>query len=141
MKIVLEILYGEGKINKFMHACDVFEPGKQLVTVHEFYTVTGSNIKLPILCENLKKAFEQAGDKNVVFVGIKSINDKPVKDAMAYIKPETQSISDGKTWGLFKKALEQMGYDVETTQYMQVTKVTPKLIPKRKTKKDGGDLH
>jgi hypothetical protein len=123
MKIIVEILYGDRKINQFMHSADIFEPGKQLVTNHENYTITGTDIKLPLLCENVAKAFEKGGDKNVVFVAIKSINDKRVKDAMPYFKPETQSISNGKTWGLFKDVLMQMGYEVETSQHMHVTNV------------------
>lgn len=117
--IILDVIHGEDKLNKFMHACDMFEDGKQLGE-HMRFEVKG-NPDLDKLSVNMKELFEKA-DRNVSFVGIRTIDGVRV-EPKAYFRPNTQSISDGHNFGLFKEMLEQLGYQVETTKFMQVTSV------------------
>jgi hypothetical protein len=119
--VELDLFYGDGFKNDFMHACDMFERGKQLATYEQF-VVTGKP-DLENLCENTKNALEKLG-KNVVFVGIRNIDGKRINDPKPYIKPLTQTISNGKQFGLFKEMLEQLKYKVEVDEFMQVLLVS-----------------
>lgn len=119
-EIILDVIHGDAKKNNFMHWADMFESGKQLGK-HEQYVITGTpDLKKVALI--FKDALEKSG-RNVSFVGIRSINNKQPKSPEAYFRPDTQSISDGHNWGLFKNLLEGLGYEVETSQYMHVTSV------------------
>lgn len=128
-EIILDVIAGNYMQNKFMHAADVFEEGKQLGT-HFNLNVTGENINLKELCGNMVKALEHeelgTQRQSVTFVAIRKINGKRAINPRAFIKPNVQSISDGKNWGVFKKLLEQIGYSAETTEYMQVISVKVK---------------
>lgn len=117
--IILDVIHGDHKLNAFMHASDVFEDGKQLGE-HMTFEVKGTP-DLDKLCVNMKELFEKA-DRNVSFVAIRTIDGVRV-EPKAYFRPNTQSISDGHRFGLFKEMLEQIGYKVETTKFMQVTSV------------------
>lgn len=112
------------KVNELMHVVDMFESGKQLVT-YEQYTITGKP-DLQKLCRNVKDAWEKMGGY-VVFVGISYINGERVSGYPAYIKEGVQSLSISQNgdlgWLLFKKALEHIGYEVETDQRMHVLNV------------------
>jgi hypothetical protein len=121
-KIILDVVHGDAKMNAFMHAADVFEYGKQLGELQSFEVAGDPD--LDKLSENIKELFEKV-DRNVSFVGIRTIDGVRV-EPRPYIRPDTQSISDGHNFGLFKELLEALGYKVETTQYMQVT--TVKLV-------------
>lgn len=118
-KIIIDVVHGDTKINAFMHAADVFESGKQLGE-HQTIEVTGDP-DLEKLSLNLKETFEKA-DRNVSFIGIRTVDGVRV-EPRPYIRPNTQSISDGHNFGLFKNLLESLGYQVETTQYMHVTSI------------------
>lgn len=117
--IILDVIHGDHKLNAFMHASDVFEDGKQLGE-HMTFEVKGTP-DLDKLCVNMKELFEKA-DRNVSFVAIRTIDGVRV-EPKAYFRLNTQSISDGQRFGLFKEMLEQIGYKVETTKFMQVTSV------------------
>jgi len=118
-KIELDLFYGDDFKNRFMHAADVFEQGKQLAEYNQF-VVTGTP-DLNKLCDNMKNALEKTG-KNVVLVAIRSINGKRVTPR-PYIKPNVQTISDGKKFGLFKDMLERIGYKVDVSECMQVINI------------------
>jgi len=121
LKVELDVFYGDKKLNELMHYADVFERGKQLA-YYEQFIITG-NPNLEKLCENVKNALE-AADKNVVFVAIRNINSKRFNDPKAYIKPNTQTISVGKKFGLFKDMLETLEYKVQVSQQMEVLSVS-----------------
>ena len=124
MKIILDVIAGDKMRDKLMHSADLFEQGK-ILGEHNTFEVNGTKkIKINEVTTNVAKAFEEGGNLVVSFVGIRSIDGKPVKDAMVYLKPGVQSISDGHNWDIFKKLLNGLGYTkVETTEYMQVTSV------------------
>ncbi len=121
LKVELDLFYGDKKLNDFMHYADVFERGKQLADYEQFI-ITG-NPNLEKICENVKNALEGT-DKNVVFVAIRNINGERVDDPKAYIKPNTQTISMGKKFGLFKDLLETLKYKVQVSQNMEVLSVS-----------------
>lgn len=122
--IILDVICGDKFTNDFMHYADVFEPGKQLGTYHNI-TIKGEGIKIADICSNMKKALEKVG-QNVTFIGISSINGRKLLNPMGYIKPKVQTISDGKNWCLFKSILEQLGYEVTTSEQMHVEIVKSK---------------
>lgn len=127
-KVVIDTITGDSMINEFMHAADVFENGKQ-IGFYEQVVITGeTEVKIESLVDILKSAFEKV-KKNVVFISIREINKKPVFNYKPYIRPNTQSISTGREWGMLKNILETIGYEVETDQYMNVKSAKLKLEP------------
>lgn len=125
MEIEIDFLGGNTQakfMNEFMHCGDVFEKGKQLA-IHDRFIVTGNDsIDLEKLCERVANAYEQAGGY-AVFVGIRSIDNKPVGNSHAWFMKDVQSISIGTKWGLFKDILNQLGYKAETDEHMKVVSV------------------
>lgn len=119
--IELDVIQGSKIQNDFLHAMAVFEEGKQLGE-YEKITIKG-NPDLNTLCENFKKAYELAG-RNVVFVGINTVNGIRSKTPIAYIKPNIQTVSDGDTFWLLKEMLQLLGYKVKTNEHMQVLSVS-----------------
>lgn len=119
MKVVqVDIIHGDKVRDDFMHACDIFEKGKILAD-YESYEVSGEP-DLDKLTETMQKTFEQAG-RVVAFVSIRTIDGVKNTKYPAYIKPEVQTISNGRSFGLFHKMLKQLGYTVETDEYVKVT--------------------
>lgn len=129
MDIVLDVLGGDKKSkfqNDFMHACDVFEKGKQYATYFQV-TITGTP-DLSKLCENFKNSYEQATDGYVIFVAIRSIDGIRSQIPHAFIKEYVQSISminnDGiLKWGLFKDILTNLGYRSKHNERMFIESV------------------
>ena len=119
MKIIVDTFIGDGKINSMMHACDVFENGKQLATYSQVAVTGNDSIKLDELVDNLKNAYEQAGS-NVVFINIRSIDGKFNSKYTPYIKHNVQTISTGNEYGLFDDMLRVVGYDVTTDEHRHV---------------------
>jgi hypothetical protein len=139
MKIRLDVISSDKRINDFMHAADVFEQGKQLGK-YECMEVTGTaEINIFNLINVLKNALENC-DKNVVFIGIRSIDDLIFNFPAPYIMKDVQSISDGSKWGLFRDQLIRLGYEVETDQFMRVTSATRMYKKPEEKKKYTYDL-
>lgn len=132
MEIILDVIsYGDRRQNEFMKACDVFEPGKFLGAYSQM-KVAGDTVDIANLPTNISKAIEAAGGY-ALFVSVASIrsaDDIDVEFPEPYFKKGVQTISDGKSFGLFKDCLEQIGYKVETDQYMHVTNVSYESIEK-----------
>lgn len=122
MKIILDIIHGDKAQNEFMHHCDVFENSKQLGNHEEICFSVEDGIDLDNLTTNLKDAYEKSG-RNVVFVSVRQVGLTLTNDYERYIMPNVSTISSGKKWGMFKDGLDKMGYEVETNERMQVTKV------------------
>jgi len=127
MKILFDIFEGDDLQNKFMHYCDVFEEGKQLVEYcqAEMEFTENENDKLTLndfnnLTVTLKTSYEHAG-RNIVFVSIREVDDKKTNEYLPFIKEGVQTISTGHQWGMFHNMLEQIGYKVETNEHMAVT--------------------
>ena len=112
------------QVNKMMHAVNVFEPGKQLA-LYEKVEITG-NANREHLCENMKNAWEKIGGY-VLFVAISHINGVRTRQYPYYLKEGIQTLSmvqnNDLGWILFKRALEGLGYEVETDQHMHVLSV------------------
>ena len=70
-------------------------------------------IKLKLSLEEVKR--------NVVFIGIREVDDKKTNEYLPFIKEGVQTISTGHQWGMFHNMLEQIGYKVETNEHMAVT--------------------
>ena len=127
MKIAFDCFYGDKKLNQFMHACDVFETGKQLAQFKPFETtLTLEEGKETLSDEEIEKVYnllwEQTGKEyNLVFLAIRSVDDVKTNRFKPFIKEGVQTLSDGKGWGMFNEMLERIGYDVEVSQFMQVT--------------------
>ena len=127
MKIRFDAIYGDKQINEFMHACDVFEKGKQLADYKPFTVILSfEKGRENPNDENIMKIFDgfiQVTSKtyNLVFFAITIIDGKPTNRFKPYIKKDVQSITTGYDWGMFNKLLETIGYEVEHTQFMQVT--------------------
>lgn len=119
-EIILDVIHGDAKQNNFMHWADMFESGKQLGKLEQFVITGNPDLKKVALI--FKDALEKA-DRNVSFIGIRSVNGKQPKSPEVYLRPGTQSISDGHNWGLLKGLLEGLGYEVKTTEHMHVTSV------------------
>ena len=128
MEIIIDFLGGDKQakfMNEFMHAGDVFEPGKQFA-IHERFTVTGNDsVNLEKLCERVADAYKKA-DGYAVFVGIRTIDGKRPENSYAWFMKGVQSISMKQKslgWATFKSILEQLGYEVETDDSLIVTKI------------------
>ena len=120
MKIRLDVISSDKKINDFMHAADVFEQGKQL-GMYECMEITGTaEVNIFKIVNVLKDALEKC-NKNVVFIGIRSIDDLIFNFPGPYIMKDVQSISSGRKYGLFRDQLVGLGYEVETDEHMRVT--------------------
>jgi hypothetical protein len=128
-EVVLDVFGGSKMMkfqNNFMHCGDVFEQGKQLAE-HFQLTVTG-NPNLDMLCENVKNAYEKAGEGYILFVAIRSIDGERSKEPKAYIKEGIQTLSMEQNgtlgWSLFKDILTHLGYEVKTNEHMMVETVS-----------------
>jgi hypothetical protein len=126
--IILDVFGGDKMMknqNEFMHAGDVFEKGKELAQY--FQIVITGNPNLNKICFNLRDAYHKA-DGYVLFAAINSIDGKRTKDPKPYIKEGIQTLSIEQkgtlSWNLFKNILEQLGYNVETNQYMMVENIS-----------------
>ena len=129
VKILFDVFeHGNGKINEFMHAADVFEESKQLAEHNQFDIVcqTEGDIKYDLLIKEMVKAFNEAG-RNIIFLSIRKINGLLVNEFAPYIKEGVKSISTGKKWGVFKNMLETLDYEVETTETMVVKSAKLKI--------------
>jgi hypothetical protein len=124
-KIVIEVdaIFGDKNLNEFMHAVDMFEEGKQLAEYCPLVITANSEVNLENVVENMRKSLDSAG-MNVVFVALKSVDGNKSEDIKAFIKPNVQTLSSGKKFGLFKDHLERIGYQVETDKYMHVLSVS-----------------
>lgn len=124
MNIEVVIVSGNKMQDEFMHAADVFEPGKKL---GESFTlkVTGKNIGISILTHNLKVALESE-KQNVWFIALSKVAGRTPKKKYEIITPGIQTISNGNNWCLFKDVLAKIGFEVETDERMHVTKLKTK---------------
>jgi len=126
MKIIFDLIAGDDQLNGFMHACDVFEAGKHLGDhiqfVADFEQKKEEDIDIPRVIEGMKDAVRKGDQKsNVIFLSVRQIDGVKTNKYPPYIKEGVQSISDGEKWGMFHEMLDRIGYDVEHTQFMQVT--------------------
>jgi hypothetical protein len=124
-KITLDAIYGDAKVNEFMHAADVFENFKQYAILNEVeMDVTFGDDEIE-RAENtiniLKDALEKSG-QNVVFIAIKTI-DNVRRTMKNYLKENVSVISTGEQWVMFSELLKKLGYKVETNDQMQVISV------------------
>lgn len=133
MKLTYDMFYGDRQLNAFMHAADVFEKGKQLANFQrfdmEFELEEDSRVATS---EDIQKIFDHLREAttkeyNLVFLSIRAVDGVATNEFEPYIKEGVQSISDGKGWGMFHEMLKRIGYDVEHTQFMQVTKAKLKI--------------
>ena len=104
-----------------MHAGDVFEQGKQLGEL-ETWELEGENILVFEVLKSFLKAYEE-NKKQVVFLGLRSMDDKPVENFEHYFMKGVQTISNGHKFGLFRDLLKGLGYHVEVDENMRVTRV------------------
>lgn len=118
MKVYVDIIHGDKKVDQFMHACDVFEAFKVLGE-HNSLEVEGDGIDLDNLCENIKNSYEKSG-RIVSFVAIKRVGATYTNEYKNYIRPGTAAISTGHQWGMLHKILSGLGYKVETDSQMRV---------------------
>lgn len=132
MTIEFDMFYGDKMQNDFMHACDVFERGKQLGTFSPFSMELTIEVgKEEKVRENIQKIFdhfvEATKEKyNLIFVSIRKIDGEPTNEFQPYLKEGVQTISNGHGYGMFHEMLKKIGYEVEHSQYMEVTEA--KLI-------------
>lgn len=125
VKVILDVIAGDGMRNKFMHYADMFEDSKQLGEYQQM-TVSGKpEMDINNISRNMKDALEKVG-MNVVFVSVRQVGPTLTNDYERYIKPGTSSISNGHKWGMFHELLKQLGYEVETNERMQV--ISAKLV-------------
>jgi hypothetical protein len=135
IEITVDIISGNFLTNQFMHLVDCFESGKILGNPRQLkitleLTQDGDEIKLvDNFIHNLKSGLETDSDmfvKEVVsFIGIREIDSIKNTSIPFYIKPGIQTISNGQKYYLFSKLLEQLGYEVTTSDQMYV--LTAKL--------------
>lgn len=122
MKVKVDIIHGDKQKNEFMHACDMYEPSKQLGEYEQVVVEGSEDMNLEELTTNIKNAYDQSG-RSVVFVSVRQVGPTLTNDYDRYIMPNISAITSGKKWGLFKSVLEQIGYEVETNEHMQVESV------------------
>lgn len=122
MKITFETLLGDGTMNNFMHAGDVFEPGKQLAEIKILTLTVEEPTNVLKILETLWEGFK-ANQINGVFCAISAIDEVSNTEYPIFFKEGVQTISNGSTYCLFKDLLQHMGYDCETDQYMHVTSI------------------
>lgn len=127
--IVFDIIHGSRIQNDFMHAGDVYEKGKQLGNYEPYrlkYAGAPTDDNLISLQKLLKDAFEAVG-QHIIFLSIIHDGIKYINHIPPYIKPDVQTISTGHHWILFRDMLTSLGYEVTTTEYMQVLTAKHKL--------------
>lgn len=130
MKLYFDVIAGHKHINAFMVACDVFDGGKKQLGVH--YLIT-STVEDDVVVSkewadniiNVMKGGFESQSYNVSFIGFRSLSVDST-----YIRQETQSISNGERWILFKNMLEGLGYTCTTTEYMTVLSAKYSRQPK-----------
>lgn len=83
---------------------------------------TGSESLTDIL-NTIKDGLEK-GKQNVIFIGIRSVDNKLPENPVVYIKLGVQTISNGENFTLFRNILLKLGYDVQTNEYMTVLSVS-----------------
>ena len=117
IKVVVDIISQDRKMNVLMRAFDVFEEAKKFGTpwAMEIKYKPGSKPNYKKLLKNTQKAIEKM-DHLVFFIGFRN-----VKDAPCFVATGINQISNGKTFMLFKDLLNMMGYEAETDQNMRVT--------------------
>ena len=130
VNIKLDLFYRNKKmkwIDLFMHSADVFEKGKQLCAYTTMnFVVQGS---LPDTDKLISKIVEfyKLKKGEVIFIGVSEIGGvKPDVSKTIFLKGvQSLSMIQGNSlkWGLFKDALELLGYTVETDELMNVIKV------------------
>lgn len=126
MIIVLDAIFGDARIDQFMHACDVFEPFKRIGKCNTIEVVTKKRIGL-VKQRNLVSGVANALEANgmvVSFIAIRSIDGEKVEKSANYISPGVSVISDGKRCARLSDILSFHGYSVETDQYFNVLSAT-----------------
>lgn len=130
----LMIISGNKKITHFMQCADVFEKSKVLGTVKYMTVKYNKNEKASLkraskLIEATRKALEQVGDEIVSFVHVVEITNgnkitKNTGEISPYINKEVRCISDGKSWFVLSKFIEQKTeLKVITNEHMFITGV------------------
>jgi hypothetical protein len=121
MKLIIDAIIGDKFINDFMHSGDVFEQGKQLGKL-ETWELEGENILVFEVLKPFLKAYKE-DKKHVIFLGLRSMDGKPVENFEHYFMKGVQTISNGHKFGLFRDLLKGLGYQVEVDENMRVTRV------------------
>ena len=57
----------------------------------------------------------------MVFFSVREIDGEKTNIIKPFIKEGVQSISTGHQWGMFNKMLQNIGYEVEHFEFMEVT--------------------
>jgi len=132
MKIIkIDVFYASETVkwmDEFMHAADVFEPGKRLALYMRMRCVSKKEaVNLRELCLSVSKAIKESGGC-VYFIGVYDVDGVRVHPH-SFIMPGIQTLSflddNGESTGfsLFNDVLEQIGYTVTTTKQMEVVDV------------------
>lgn len=101
----LVLLSYDSKVDNFMHAADVFEPSRRLVSQKVFSFVMNKDNPESVV-ENFKKAAEQMGQRVVACFIIGEPRGM-------FVDTTCQTISTGTHWGLLADFLR--GYGIEYT--------------------------
>lgn len=131
INIDVDVIIGDKFTNDLMHGADMFETFKQLGE-HHTLTINGTPKKelvgedldnaLSGILNNFKTSLES--EYNLVFIAVRSVDDKRVKNPPVFIKPNVSLLSNGTKFGLLKDVLEFIGYTATTDENMRVLTAT-----------------
>ena len=124
IKIKVDIISQDRKMNVLMRAFDVFEESKKFGTpwAIEIEYKPGRKPNYKQLLKKTQKSIEQM-DHLVFFIGFRN-----VKDAPSFVAPGINQISNGTHFMLFKDLLNMLGYEAETDQNMKVTSASRNIL-------------
>lgn len=124
-KVLVDVIHGNKWINDFMHTTDTFEKGRILGNHSYIEVEVEDDCNVFTLADEIASMYTKLGEV-VSFVGLNKIDGKHITYGTHYFKPNLQTISNGKQWGMACEMISKLGYLVETNERRILIKVSSK---------------